>query len=111
MGEVDATDDYNIVINYKLLKDLFTKVACPNCNSKTMHIRDKLDDRMGLVHKLQFSCSNPGCGYEFSTYSDNQCNKINRKKQGRQPYEPYVPLLVFEKLDMDIQVSKTSYGP
>ena len=59
VGEVDVTDNYNIVINYKLLKELFTKVPCPNCNAKTANIRDKLDDRMGLVHKLQFSCSNP----------------------------------------------------
>ena len=47
VGEVDASDDYNIVINYKVLKCLFTKVACPNCNAKNVNISDKLDDRMG----------------------------------------------------------------
>ena len=36
---------------------------------------------------MQLSCSNPECGYKFCTYSDKQCNEINRKKQGRHPYE------------------------
>ena len=95
VGEVDETQgdigDYNIVINLKLLVELFSKAACPICNTETINLSDKLNERMGLVHKLKLSCT--ACEFEFSMYTHKQC-KTNIQKQGRQPFELNIRTIV-----------------
>ena len=81
------TDDYYMLVKYKIFKDLFTRVAaCPKCNLRSVIISDKLHERMGLAHKIILYCSEKKCDYIDEIYMDNVC-KAERSTQGRQPYE------------------------
>ena len=92
-GDTD-TDDYYLLVKYKILKDLFTKVAaCPQCNLRTVIISDKLNERMGLAHKIRLYCSEKKCDYKDELYMDNLC-KTERCTQGRQPYESNVRAII-----------------
>ena len=102
-GDTD-TDDYYLLVKYKIFKDLFTKVAaCPKCNSRTVIISDKLNERIGLAHKIILYCSAKKCDYKDELYMDNRCKK-QRCTQGRQPYESNVRAIIgFREIDMDTQ--------
>ena len=92
-GDTDTDDNY-LLVKYKIFKDLFTKVAaCPKCNLRTVIISDKLNERMGLEHKIILYCSEKKCDYKDELYMDNLC-KTERCTQGRQPYESNVPAVI-----------------
>ena len=92
-GDTD-TDDYYLLVNYKIFKDVLTKVAaCPKCNLKTVIISEKLNERMGLAHKIILYCSEKKCDYKDELYMDNLC-KTERCTQGIQPYESNVRAII-----------------
>ena len=92
-GDTD-TDDYYLLVKYKIFKDLFTKVAaCPKCNLRTVIISDKLNERMGVAYKIILYCSEKNCDYKDELYMDNLC-KTERCTQGRQPYESNVRAII-----------------
>ena len=85
------SDLYNVLINFQLLKCMFSKLACPQCHSE-VQIVDNLQ-RRGLVHQVSLSCQNVQCDFLYSSYTDNPC-KTSKKKLGRQPKEINVRTII-----------------
>ena len=60
--------DYNILINFGILKEFIMQVACcPDCSSRNVEFVDNIVLRMGYAHKLKFSCYD--CAYEHDYYT------------------------------------------
>ena len=84
--------DYNLLINFDILKEFLMQVACcPDCSSRNVEFVDNLVLRMGYAHKLKFLCCD--CAYEHDFYTSKQCNRMY-EKQGRNKFECNVRAVV-----------------
>ena len=103
------SDQSNVIINFQLLKYMFSKLACPQCHSE-VQIVDNLQERRGLGHKVSLSCKNVECEFSQSSYTENPCKTSTKKQEGNHIKLMYATSLVFEKLARGIKGSKMLYG-
>ena len=94
--EVDhsaSTDNYNIVINFSILKKIVQNIcSCPDCDSGII-FTDENSKRSGFSHKLFFKC--PRCTFEYSTFTSEEV-VINSKrgKQGRNFFDTNLKMVI-----------------
>ena len=82
----ESPEDYFIMINFRILKDVISNVAkCLDCSCNVETV-DVLESRMGLAHKIAIRCIS--CSWEMSQYSSNQTK--SKTSQGRSYFEPNV---------------------
>ena len=66
------SDNYNLIINFTLLKDFLNSFLCyPECNSKNIELIDELSFRMGYAHKLNLNCHD--CPYSIWSFTSPEC--------------------------------------
>ena len=92
--EVDESTDvenFNIIINFSILKNMMNEIAsCPECDSGII-ISDDNSKRRGFLHKLIFKCSR--CDFEYSTFTSHEVDK-SIKKQGRKFFDINLKMVI-----------------
>ena len=72
-------DNYFCLINFAILKDMFSLLMCPCCSSNVM-LSDKSSSRMGFAYCLEIVCNI--CDWRQSFYTSKTCDTKNSLSQG-----------------------------
>ena len=84
--DIQDENNYNVLINFKVLKDIFdNQRTCKDCGSTNITISDDLSCRMGFCHKLEFTCTS--CNFVSSKFTSQEIVNNERGKQGRNQFE------------------------
>ena len=89
---VDTTSedtDYNIIINFNILKTLISNVVCASCGSPVT-ISNNESMRMGFSNQLELSCTS--CTFN-NIIDTSSLTKNTTGKQGRSPYDVNVRMV------------------
>ena len=87
-GDEDDSD-YFLLVNFGLLKEVFSSLSkCPDCSAK-IEVTDVLSSRMGFANKLQFCCTS--CSWVKRWYLSREC--ATKEGRGRNFYEVNVRMV------------------
>ena len=88
-----ADDDYFILVNFSILKDVISHMVCPDCYGDTV-LTDNFSLRMGFVHSLHISCVACEWSHLFSTSNLVRKSVEVTPGRGRNKYEANVRAVI-----------------
>ena len=81
-----SNQDFFMLVNFKILEDLFRELACPDC-AADIKIHNDTTKRHGFAHHLSIKCTI--CDWVKSIYTSPSANNVRGHgcRQGRKPFD------------------------